>query len=104
MSDVPSGSSSSIPRCATASRPRASAFSARDKVEIAQALAAMRVDVIEAGFPAARAAERRAVRAVARAGARRARSARSRARCRSTSTPRREALRRRPRRRASTSS
>jgi 2-isopropylmalate synthase len=41
-------------------------FSAAQKVEIAQALAAMRVDVIEAGFPAASAAERRAVNAVAR--------------------------------------
>jgi len=41
-------------------------FSAQQKVEIAQALAAMRVDVIEAGFPAASAAERRAVNAVAR--------------------------------------
>jgi 2-isopropylmalate synthase len=41
-------------------------FSARDKVEIARALADMRVDVIEAGFPAASAAERRAVAAVAR--------------------------------------
>jgi len=42
-------------------------FSAQHKVEIAQGLAAMRVDVIEAGFPAASAAERRAVDAVARA-------------------------------------
>jgi 2-isopropylmalate synthase len=41
-------------------------FSAAQKVEIANALAAMRVDVIEAGFPAASAAERRAVNAVAR--------------------------------------
>jgi 2-isopropylmalate synthase len=41
-------------------------FSARDKVDIAQALASMRVDVIEAGFPAASAAEREAVTAVAR--------------------------------------
>ncbi len=41
-------------------------FSAAQKVEIAHALAAMRVDVIEAGFPAASAAERRAVSAVAR--------------------------------------
>jgi 2-isopropylmalate synthase len=41
-------------------------FSAAQKVEIARALAAMRVDVIEAGFPAASAAERRAVNAVAR--------------------------------------
>src|SRR5262245_54476761 len=41
-------------------------FSAAEKVEIAQALAAMRVDVIEAGFPAASAAERRAVADVAR--------------------------------------
>jgi 2-isopropylmalate synthase len=41
-------------------------FSAAQKVEIARALAAMRVDVIEAGFPAASAAERRAVSAVAR--------------------------------------
>jgi len=41
-------------------------FSAAQKVEIAQALAAMRVDVIEAGFPAASAAERCAVNAVAR--------------------------------------
>ena len=42
-------------------------FSAKQKVEIAQALAAMRVDVIEAGFPAASSAERCAVNAVARA-------------------------------------
>jgi 2-isopropylmalate synthase len=42
-------------------------FSAAQKVEIAEALAAMRVDVIEAGFPAASSAERRAVNAVARA-------------------------------------
>jgi 2-isopropylmalate synthase len=42
-------------------------FSAAQKVEIAQALAAMRVDVIEAGFPAASAAERAAVNDVARA-------------------------------------
>ena len=41
-------------------------FSKRDKVEIARALADMRVDVIEAGFPAASAAEREAVAAVAR--------------------------------------
>jgi 2-isopropylmalate synthase len=41
-------------------------FSARDKVEIARALADMRVDVIEAGFPAASAAERESVAAVAR--------------------------------------
>jgi 2-isopropylmalate synthase len=41
-------------------------FSARDKVEIASALAEMRVDVVEAGFPAASAAEREAVAAVAR--------------------------------------
>jgi len=41
-------------------------FSARDKVEIASQLAAMRVDVIEAGFPAASAAELEAVAAVAR--------------------------------------
>jgi 2-isopropylmalate synthase len=42
-------------------------FSARDKVDIASALARMRVDVIEAGFPAASPAERDAVAAVARA-------------------------------------
>jgi 2-isopropylmalate synthase len=42
-------------------------FSARDKVEIAQCLAEMRVDVIEAGFPAASAAESDAVAAVAAA-------------------------------------
>jgi 2-isopropylmalate synthase len=42
-------------------------FSAAQKVEIALALAAMRVDVIEAGFPAASAAERHAVHEVARA-------------------------------------
>jgi 2-isopropylmalate synthase len=41
-------------------------FSARDKVEIARALAGMGVDVVEAGFPAASAAEREAVAAVAR--------------------------------------
>ncbi len=40
-------------------------FSAPQKVEIAEALAAMHVDVIEAGFPAASAAERRAVAEVA---------------------------------------
>jgi 2-isopropylmalate synthase len=42
-------------------------FSAAEKLEIAQALAAMGVDVIEAGFPAASAAEREAVAGVARA-------------------------------------
>jgi 2-isopropylmalate synthase len=41
-------------------------FDARDKLEIAARLAAMRVDVIEAGFPAASLAEARAVGAVAR--------------------------------------
>ena len=41
-------------------------FSARKKLEIASALAEMRVDVIEAGFPAASAAEREAVSQVAR--------------------------------------
>jgi 2-isopropylmalate synthase len=41
-------------------------FAVRDKLEIASRLAAMRVDVIEAGFPAASAAELRAVSAVAR--------------------------------------
>jgi 2-isopropylmalate synthase len=40
-------------------------FSERDKVEIAERLAAMRVDVIEAGFPAASPAELRNVAAVA---------------------------------------
>jgi 2-isopropylmalate synthase len=42
-------------------------FSTRDKVEIAQRLADMRVDVIEAGFPAASSGEADAVSAVARA-------------------------------------
>ena len=42
------------------------AFSARDKLEIAERLASMRVDVIEAGFPAASNAELDAVRGVAR--------------------------------------
>jgi len=41
-------------------------FSARDKVDIASALAGMGVDVVEAGFPAASSAEREAVAAVAR--------------------------------------
>ena len=41
-------------------------FSAEDKLEIAQRLAAMRVDVIEAGFPAASLGELEAVRKVAR--------------------------------------
>ncbi len=41
-------------------------FSAEDKVEIAAALAAMQVDVVEAGFPAASAGERQAVARVAR--------------------------------------
>lgn len=41
-------------------------FSARDKIEIASRLAAMGVDVIEAGFPAASPAEAEAVAAVAR--------------------------------------
>ena len=40
-------------------------FSERDKLEIAEQLAAMRVDVIEAGFPAASPIEWRAVHAVA---------------------------------------
>jgi 2-isopropylmalate synthase len=40
-------------------------FSRRDKVEIAARLDALRVDVIEAGFPAASAAELAAVAAVA---------------------------------------
>jgi len=43
------------------------AFSAQDKLEIATALAAMGVDVIEAGFPAASISELEAVRAVSRA-------------------------------------
>jgi 2-isopropylmalate synthase len=42
------------------------AFSAQDKLEIAARLAALRVDVIEAGFPAASLAELDAVRGVAR--------------------------------------
>ncbi len=42
-------------------------FSSRDKIEIATRLAAMGVDVIEAGFPAASPAESEAVAAVARA-------------------------------------
>jgi 2-isopropylmalate synthase len=41
-------------------------FSERDKLEIASRLAAMRVDVIEAGFPAASDAEAKAVAGVAR--------------------------------------
>ncbi len=41
-------------------------FSEREKLEIASCLAAMRVDVIEAGFPAASDAEAKAVAAVAR--------------------------------------
>ncbi|HZU84727.1 MAG TPA: 2-isopropylmalate synthase [Polyangiaceae bacterium] len=41
-------------------------FSERDKLDIAERLAAMRVDVIEAGFPAASPIEWRAVNAVAR--------------------------------------
>ena len=41
-------------------------FSAEDKLEIAVALGAMRVDVVEAGFPAASAGEREAVARVAR--------------------------------------
>jgi 2-isopropylmalate synthase len=40
-------------------------FSERDKLDIAERLAAMRVDVIEAGFPAASPIESRAVRSVA---------------------------------------
>jgi 2-isopropylmalate synthase len=40
-------------------------FSERDKLDIAERLAAMRVDVIEAGFPAASPTEWRAVQAVA---------------------------------------
>src|SRR5262245_29193995 len=42
-------------------------FSAQDNLEIARALARMGVDVVEAGFPAASAAEREAVAGVARA-------------------------------------
>jgi 2-isopropylmalate synthase len=41
-------------------------FSERDKLDIAERLASMRVDVIEAGFPAASPTEFRAVNAVAR--------------------------------------
>ncbi len=41
-------------------------FSKREKLEIASRLAAMRVDVIEAGFPAASDAEAQAVAGVAR--------------------------------------
>src|SRR5579871_3663174 len=41
-------------------------FTERDKLDIAERLAAMHVDVIEAGFPAAPAAERCCVAAVAR--------------------------------------
>ncbi|HXX70512.1 MAG TPA: 2-isopropylmalate synthase [Polyangiaceae bacterium] len=40
-------------------------FTDRDKLEIAERLAAMRVDIVEAGFPAASPAELRSVRAVA---------------------------------------
>jgi len=40
-------------------------FSVADKIEIAKRLEAMRVDVIEAGFPAASSAEAEAVGAVA---------------------------------------
>jgi len=40
-------------------------FTDRDKLEIAERLAAMRVDIIEAGFPAASPAELRSVRTVA---------------------------------------
>jgi 2-isopropylmalate synthase len=42
-------------------------FSERDKLEIAEALVALRVDVIEAGFPASSPGEARAVRRVAQA-------------------------------------
>jgi 2-isopropylmalate synthase len=42
-------------------------FSARDKLEIGARLAALRVDVVEAGFPASSLAELEAVRGVARA-------------------------------------
>jgi 2-isopropylmalate synthase len=42
------------------------AFTTADKVEIARALAGLRVDVVEAGFPGASLAEVEAVRAVAR--------------------------------------
>src|SRR5580692_10658365 len=41
-------------------------FTERDKLDIAEKLASMRVDVIEAGFPAASPTEFRAVHAVAR--------------------------------------
>ena len=41
-------------------------FTADDKIEIASALAAMGVDVIEVGFPGASPAEREAVASVAR--------------------------------------
>jgi len=41
-------------------------FTERDKLDIAERLASMRVDVIEAGFPAASPTEFRAVHAVAR--------------------------------------
>ncbi|MDP9034899.1 MAG: 2-isopropylmalate synthase, partial [Myxococcota bacterium] len=40
-------------------------FTERDKLDIADRLASMRVDVIEAGFPAASPVELRSVRAVA---------------------------------------
>ena len=41
------------------------AFSERDKLDIAERLQALKVDVIEAGFPAASLSELKAVRAVA---------------------------------------
>ena len=61
-------------------------FSASDKLEIAERLAALRVDVIEAGFPISSPEECAAVAGVA-ANVRGARSARSRARCPGTSPP-----------------
>ena len=62
-------------------------FSARDKLEIAERLAALRVDVIEAGFPAASRGRARGRRGGRAPGEGRRACARSRRASPPTSTP-----------------
>ncbi len=66
----PSGSPSSTPPCATASRRPGIHLNTREKVEIGHQLARLGVDVIEAGFPISSPGDFEAVRAVADGGLR----------------------------------
>ena len=61
-----SGSTSSTPRCATASSRPGISLNTQEKVEIAQQLARLGVDVIEAGFPITSPGDFEAVEAIAR--------------------------------------